>query len=93
MCESMDTKLKGDIAEQAAVLEASKREWEVLRPVGDRNPYDLVFDVKGALAKVQIKSAWFDKAKRNYVVDNRRTKTNRRSMIREPYKPSDFVSH
>ena len=32
----MNTKHKGDIAEQAAVLEALKRGWGVLRPVGDR---------------------------------------------------------
>ena len=34
----MDTKLKGDIAEQAAVIEALRRGWGVLRPVGDRLP-------------------------------------------------------
>jgi hypothetical protein len=34
----MDTKLKGDIAEQAVVLQALKRGWGVLRPVGDRGP-------------------------------------------------------
>jgi len=41
----MDTKLKGDIAEQAAILQGLKRGWGVLKPVGDRLPYDLVFDV------------------------------------------------
>jgi hypothetical protein len=86
----MDTKLKGDIAEQAAVLHALKRGWGVLKPVGDRLPYDLVFDVDGVLIKVQVKYAWFDEPSGNYVVDNRRTKTNRRLMVREAYKQSDF---
>jgi hypothetical protein len=86
----MDTKLKGDIAEQAAVLHALKRGWGVLKPVGDRLPYDLVFDVEGTLIKVQVKFAWFDEPSGNYVVDNRRTKTNRRIMVREVYKQSDF---
>ncbi len=86
----MDTKLKGDFAEQAATLHALKRGWGVLKPIGDRLPYDLVFDVTGTLIKVQIKCAWFDDARSNYVVDNRRTKTNRRSMIRDVYKQSDF---
>src|SRR5579863_10024790 len=45
--EEMDTKLKGDIAEQAVVLYALKRGWGVLRPVGDRLPYDLVLDIDG----------------------------------------------
>ncbi len=86
----MDTKLKGDIAEQAAILHALKRGWGVLKPVGDRLPYDLAFDVQGNLIKIQVKNAWFDEPSGNYVVDNRRTKTNRRLMLRDVYSPSDF---
>ena len=86
----MITKQRGDIAEQAVVLEALKRGWGVLRPVGDRLPYDLVFDVDGRLQRVQVKFAWFDERTGNYVVDNRRTKTNRRQMLRERYHESDF---
>lgn len=86
----MDTKLKGDIAEQAAILHALKRGWGVLRPVGDRLPYDLVFDVEGILIKIQVKYAWYDRASSNYVADNRRIKTNRREMVRQTYKESDF---
>lgn len=85
----MDTKLRGDIA-QAAVLHALKHGWGVLKPVGDRLAYDLVFDVCGVLIKVQVKYAWWDEPSGNYIVDNRRTKTNRRLMIREGYKHSDF---
>jgi hypothetical protein len=84
------TKLKGDITEQAAILHGLKRGWGVLKPIGDRLPYDLVFDVRGTLVKVQVKTAWFDESRGNYVVDNRRTKTNRRVMVREVYTPSDF---
>lgn len=87
---NVDTKLKGDIAEQAAVLHALKRGWGVLKPVGDRLPYDLVFDVAGTLIKVQVKFAWFNESSGNYVVDNRRTKTNRRIMLRAAYSQSDF---
>jgi PD-(D/E)XK endonuclease len=86
----MDTKLKGDIAEQAVVLQALKRGWGVLRPVGDRLPYDLVFDIGIQLIKIQVKAAWLDQPSQNYVVDNRRTKTNRRQMLRAPYQASDF---
>jgi len=89
LCD-MDTKLKGDIAEQAAVLYALNRGWGVLTPVGDRLPYDLVIDTGVKLIKIQVKSAWFDAAKQNWVVDNRRTKTNRRKMIRADYSNSDF---
>jgi hypothetical protein len=86
----VDTKLKGDIAEQATILKALKLGWGVLKPVGDRLAYNLVFDIKGTLVKVQVKRAWFDEPSGNYVVDNRRTKTNRRLMVREVYKQSDF---
>lgn len=86
----MDTKLRGDIAEQAAVLHALKRGWGVLKPIGDRLPYDLVFDIEGTLVKIQVKYAWLHEPSGNYVVDNRRTKTNRRLMLRATYQPSDF---
>jgi hypothetical protein len=86
----LDTKLKGDIAEQAAVLHALRQGWGVLRPVGDRLPYDLVFDIHNRLTKIQVKSAWFHETSQNYVVDNRRTKTNRRVMLRDVYASSDF---
>ncbi len=84
------TKLKGDIAEQAAILHALKRGWEVLIPNGDRLSYDLVFDVHGSLVKIQVKSSWFDQNRKNHVVDSRRTKTNRRIMKRELYQFGDF---
>jgi len=86
----VDTKLKGDIAEQAAILKALKRGWGVLKNIGDRLPYDLVFDVNKTLVKIQVKAAWFYEPADCYVADNRRTKTNRRKMVREPYSPADF---
>ncbi|SOD97063.1 group I intron-associated PD-(D/E)XK endonuclease [Spirosoma fluviale] len=86
----MITKQKGDIAEQAVILQALRLGWGVCKPVGDRLPYDLVFDIDGCLLKIQVKSAWFDDSRGNYVVDNRRTKTNRRAMVRENYCLTDF---
>ena len=53
-------------------------------------PYDLALDIAGSVLTIQVKSAWFDTKRQNYVVDNRRTKTNRRVMIRENYKVEDF---
>jgi PD-(D/E)XK endonuclease len=86
----MNTKSKGDLAEQAVILKALKHGWEVLNPVGDRLPYDIVFDVNGKLFKIQVKCAWFDKKRKNFVVDTRRTKTNRRKMLRSLYNANDF---
>ena len=84
------TKQKGDIAEQAVTLYSLKQGWGVLQPVGDYLPYDLVLDIAGRFVKIQVKYAWFDEGKRNHVVDNRRTKTNRRTMVRSNYSLADF---
>jgi len=86
----LDTKLKGDVAEQSAILQALKRGWGVLKPVGDRLPYDLVFDVDGSLVKIQVKSAWYDSRDNVYLTDSRRTQTNRRVMKRTRYRTADF---
>jgi hypothetical protein len=54
----VDTKLKGDIAEQAVVLAALEKGWGVLQPLGDRLPYDLVLDIEGRLVRIQVKAAF-----------------------------------
>ena len=87
---SMDTKLKADIAESAVVTELLKRGFRVLRPLGDRLPYDLGVDLQGKLIRIQVKSAWFNAKDNCYVIDARRTKTNRRRMLRKRYSENDF---
>jgi hypothetical protein len=86
----MDTKLKADIAESAVITELLKRGFRVLQPVGDRLPYDLGIDLNNRLVRLQVKSAWFDAKAKCYVVDSRRTKTNRRRMLRQRYGANDF---
>ena len=87
---SLDTKLTADVAESAVVTELLKRGFRVLRPVGDRLPYDLALDCDGTLIRIQVKSAWYERSKDLYTVDARRTKTNRRRMLRDLYKERDF---
>jgi lipopolysaccharide export LptBFGC system permease protein LptF len=86
----MITKEKGTIAEYSVALKALKKGWGVSVPLGDHAAYDLIFDVADRLVKIQVKSAWFDQQKQNFVVDNRRTKTNRRHIKRENYTENDF---
>jgi hypothetical protein len=86
----LDTKLRADIAESAVITELLKREFRVLRPIGDRLPYDLVIDCNGVFLRIQVKSAWYEASKRMYTVDARRTKTNRRQMLRAWYGTDDF---
>ena len=87
---SMDTKLKADIAESAVTTELLRRGFKVLHPIGDRLAYDLGVDLHGKLLRIQVKSAWFNAKANYYVVDARRTKTNRRRMIRQRYDSNDF---
>jgi hypothetical protein len=84
----MDTKLKADIAESAVITALLKRGFRVLKPIGDRLPYDLAIDLNGKLLRIQVKSAWYYDG--SYAVDTRRTKTNRRQMVRERYDEDDF---
>ncbi len=86
----MITKQKGDIAEQAAILRLLEYGWGVSKPIGDRLSYDLIADVNGKLIKLQVKSAWFNSHDQNFCIDVRRTKTNRRNMIRSLYAKTDF---
>lgn len=85
-----DTKLTGDIAEQATILQALKKGWNILKPLGDRLPYDMVFEISGKFVKIQVKAAWFEKRSGNYVVDTRRTKANRKEITKNKYSSSDF---
>ncbi len=87
---SMDTKLKADIAESAVLTELLRRGFRVLKPTGDRLPYDLALDLNGRLLRIQVKSAWFNRKTKSYGVDVRRTKTNRRHMLRDRYDKDDF---
>ena len=86
----MDTKLKADIAESAVVTELLKKGFRVLQPVGDRLAYDIGVDLNGELVRIQVKSAWLNKKAKCYNVDVRRTKTNRRHMLRHRYNTNDF---
>ncbi|MEL6989750.1 MAG: group I intron-associated PD-(D/E)XK endonuclease [Bacteroidota bacterium] len=86
----METKLKGDIAEQKVILKCLEFSRGVSIPIGDRLPYDLVIDVHNSLFKIQVKSAWFDKNKNNWVVDNRRSLTNQKLSKKSKYTNNDF---
>ena len=86
----MDTKQKADIAESAVTTELLSRGYNVLRPVGDRLSYDLAVDHDGKFVRFQIKMAWFNELKKMYIVDNRRTRTNRRQMLRKRYSNDEF---
>jgi hypothetical protein len=84
------TKVKGEMTEMTVALEGLALGWQVLKPLVDNCKYDLVFELKGKFIRVQAKTAWFDKNSKRFIVDARKTKTNRRVMKRVAYTPKDF---
>ena len=86
----MNTNHVGDIAEQAVILRSLEFGWGVCWPIGNGLAYDLILDVNSTLVRVQVKSVWLDEVSGNFVTDNRRTKTNRRQMVRDNYGIRDF---
>lgn len=52
-----DTKAKGDVSEACVVAALVKKGKVVLKPLGDRQRYDLVIDDNGRFIRVQVKTA------------------------------------
>ena len=61
----MNSKHKGDLALSKAIAYFMENGFEVLLPIGDKRPYDLVVEKHGILQKVQCK---YTSHKRNYGV-------------------------
>jgi hypothetical protein len=87
--EGFSSKQKGDIAEYRVIAELLRRGLNVLRPLGDRLPYDLAVEKDGSLIRIQVKMAWNDPSG-NYVIDIRRSQTNRRVFKHTKYETGDF---
>lgn len=88
--KNASTKLKGDIAEHRVISELLLREKEVLLPLGDRLPYDIAIAQSGKLTRIQVKMAWFSAKDTAYLVDIRRSQTNRKHYKYTKYKKTDF---
>ena len=86
----MNSKQKGDISVGEAISHFLKREQEVLLPIGDKRPYDLVVEKNGLLQKVQCK---FTDSKTSYgifTVDLRLTGGNQSFHTVKYYGSNDF---
>lgn len=52
----MNTKIKGDITEAMVTARALQAGYTVLKPVGDKDRYDLVFHIENQFLRVQCKT-------------------------------------
>ena len=85
----MNSKQKGSLAVAQCIGRLYSMGFEVLLPIGDRKPYDLVFDNGKRLYKVQVKYAG-KISKGKYVAGLRITGGNQSYNYTKKYKDDDF---
>lgn len=86
----MNTKHKGDVALTQAIAYYAECGYEILLPLGDKRPYDLVVEKLGKLYKVQSKYTSSKKPSGNYEVSLRITGGNQSFNSAKKYQPDDF---
>jgi len=86
----MNTKSKGDIGVGQAIAYYTLNDIEVLLPIGDKKPYDLVIDRDGKLSKVQVKYTSFKSKYGNFRADLRITGGNQSFTSSKKYVAGDF---
>ena len=85
----MNSKQKGSLAVAQCISKLYLMGHEVLLPIGDRNPYDLVFDDGKKLQKVQAKYAGKN-SRGKYSVGLRITGGNQSFNYAKKYNDDDF---
>jgi prevent-host-death family protein len=74
---------KGAIAEAVIAAEAMKTGIRVLKPAAEHEPYDLAFDLRGRLLRVQCK--WANLRGATVCVHTTRCRTTKRGVVRSKY--------
>jgi len=85
----MNSKHKGSLAVAQCIAKLYKLGYEILLPIGDRNPYDLVFDNGKKLFKVQVKFAG-KSSRGDYKAGLRIAGGNQSFNYVKKYKDNDF---
>lgn len=85
----MNTKQKGDVAVAQCISKLSLLGYEILLPLGDRKPYDLVYDKDGELKRVQVKYAGLN-VKGKYSAQLRIVGGNKTRIKAQKYLSTDF---
>jgi hypothetical protein len=86
----MNTKEKGDVGVGQAISYYTIDGIEVLLPIGDKKPYDIVIDRDGSLHKIQIKYSASRNKAGNFKVDLRTTGGNQSFYTTKKYNDGDF---
>lgn len=79
---------KGKSAEILFELLCVKKDWHCCKPITDFMQYDYVIDRGFGFEKVQVKTVFFDKKKRQYRCDLRKSKPKGKN--KQKYNDGDF---
>jgi len=85
----MNSKDKGSLAVAQCIAKLSSLNYELLLPLGDRKPYDLVFDDGRRLNKVQVKYAG-KSSRGKHIANLRITGGNQSFNYTRKYNKNDF---
>ncbi len=85
----MLSKIKGDIAVAHAILLLAQRGAEILLPIGDKRPYDLVAETDGDMQKIQVKYAG-EGGDGKHIASLRITGGNKSFYSSKKYRDGDF---
>ena len=95
----MHSKDKGDIVEQFVIAHCLKKGWNISKPIGDNQRYDMIIDKgDGKLYKVQTKKGTIDKHGIIYIYAKssgyRFDGEGKRILFNESYSPEevDFIA-
>jgi hypothetical protein len=86
----MKSKEKGDLGTAKAISHYMGNGYEVLLPIGDKRPYDLVVENDGKLQKVQCKYTTHKSKQGNFCVGLRITGGNQSFHTVKKYEEGDF---
>lgn len=90
MLKQKNTKKQGDVGVGVAIAWATMRGIVVSIPLTDSQAYDLVFDMKDQLSKIQVKTTRFKNSNGNYTCDLRTKGGNKSGQKSKKPSVDDF---
>lgn len=90
---SMDKILKGDISKAFIIAKLLKEGYRLLEPVSENSRYDLIVDINGKFARVQVKTIYYKNDLKVYEMVCYSTTRRNKMHIKTKYtaKEVDFI--
>jgi len=90
---SMDKILKGDLSKAFVIAKLLKAGYKVLEPVSENSRYDLIVDINGKFARIQVKTIYYKNDMQVYEMVCYSTTRRNKMHIKTKYTPKevDFI--